>query len=214
MKLAIFDVDGTLMDSQGQILAAMAGAYAALGLRLPPRAEILAIVGLSLPQAFEQLEPGADDATNAALVAAYKASFHAGFSLPPLFDGARAALDSLSVRPDVVMGVATGKSRRGLDKVLEGHGLSGRFVTAQVSDDHPSKPHPSMVQRAMAEAGTTRAVMIGDTRFDMDMGRAAGVRTLGVSWGYHPRAALRGADLVIDSFADLLPALDELWGPT
>lgn len=200
------------MDSQGQILAAMAGAYASVGMPLPDRDAILSIVGLSLPQAFAQLEPDADPETNAALVAAYKASFHAGFSLPPLFDGAIAVLDALTARGDVVMGVATGKSRRGLDKVLAGHGLTGRFVTEQVSDDHPSKPHPSMIHRALDETGTSNAVMIGDTSFDVDMGRAAGVRTIGVSWGYHPRAALSGADLVIDHFRDLLPALDELWG--
>ena len=114
----------------------------------------------------------------------------------------------------IPLGIATGKSRRGLDHVLAAHGLAPMFATTQVADDHPSKPHPSMIRAALAETGAdpAQSVMIGDTSFDMDMGRAAGVRTIGVSWGYHPRAALAGADAVIDGFDALEAALDQLWG--
>ena len=111
------------------------------------------------------------------------------------------------------MGVATGKSRRGLDHVLEAHGLRRFFVTEQVADHHPSKPHPSMVQAALAETGVAPedAVMIGDTSFDIDMGRAAGVRTVGVGWGYHGAGRLERADIVIDAFSALPAALETVW---
>ena len=100
---------------------------------------------------------------------------------------------------DIVLGIATGKSRRGLRHVLSNPDLAGRFATTQVADDHPSKPHPSMALQAMTESGAVRGVMIGDTTFDMQMGRAAGLKTIGVSWGYHAEQALRAqADRMVD----------------
>lgn len=212
MTLVIFDVDGTLLDSQAHILGAMARAFDSIGQPCPPREEVLGIVGLSLPQAMARLAPDLD---GAALVAGYKAAFGAlrAERDSPLYPGARAALDRLAAR-GIPLGIATGKSRRGLDHVLAAHGLAPMFTTTQVADDHPSKPHPSMIRAALAETGAdpAQSVMIGDTSFDMDMGRAAGVRTIGVSWGYHPRAALAGADAVIDGFEALEAALDQLWG--
>ena len=211
-RLAIFDVDGTLIDSQTHILGAMSHAFGALGLPCPPREAVLAIVGLSLPEAMARLAPGED---GAALVAAYKGAFGSirAQSASPLYPGAAAALDRLAAR-GVTLGIATGKSRRGLDHVLAAHGLAGCFATAQVADDHPSKPHPSMILTALQQVGVAAqdAVMIGDTSFDMDMGRAAGVRCIGVSWGYHPLAALAGADARIDSFDALDAALGDIWG--
>lgn len=212
MTLVIFDVDGTLLDSQAHILGAMDIAFAGIGQPRPPREVVLGIVGLSLPQAMARLAPDLD---TDALVAGYKSAFGTlrAETASPLYPGARAALERLAAR-GIVLGIATGKSRRGLDHVLAAHGLAGHFSTTQVADNHPSKPHPAMVLAALAETGAdpARAVMIGDTSFDMDMGRAAGVRTLGVSWGYHPRAALAGADAVIDGFDALEAALDHLWG--
>ena len=212
MKLVVFDVDGTLVDSQAHIVAAMEFAFGAIGLPCPPRAEVLGIVGLSLPQAMTRLAPQAD---NAALVEAYKSSFGTFRSqdMSPLYPGALAVLDALSRREDLVLGVATGKSRRGLDHVMAAHGLEGYFVTTQVADDHPSKPHPSMVLAAMGEAGVDaqNTVMIGDTSYDMDMGRAAGVRCIGVSWGYHPVDALKEADAVINRFSALPGELNTMW---
>ena len=212
MKLVIFDVDGTLVDSQAHILAAMGFAFADCGLPCPPRAQVLGIVGLSLPQAMSRLAPDADTGR---LVEAYKNSFAQmrATEASPLYPGARAALEALAARADLFLGVATGKSRRGLTHVLAAHRLEGYFVTAQVADDHPSKPSPSMVLTAMQQAGTVaqNTVMIGDTSFDMAMGRAAGVHTIGVSWGYHPVSDLTQADRVIDDFAALPGVVAGLW---
>lgn len=218
-RLIVFDVDGTLIDSQAHILAAMEHAFGASGAALPTRAEVLAIVGLSLPVAVDRLVPHLDEDTRAAIVAGYKASFGAlrAETLSPLYPGAAAALDALRARPGHLLGVATGKSRRGLTHVLKAHGLDGHFATTQVADDHPSKPDPAMLRAALAETGArpAQAVMIGDTTFDIEMGRAAGMATVGVGWGYHPAGALAraGADRVIAEFSDLVPALDSLWGP-
>jgi phosphoglycolate phosphatase len=112
-----------------------------------------------------------------------------------------------------MLAVATGKSKRGLDKLIESHGLEGYFLSQQVADFHPSKPHPAMVEACLAETGinAAQAVMIGDTTFDIDMGRAAGVKTIGVSWGYHPVETLN-ADTIIHSYDALLGAIDDLIG--
>jgi phosphoglycolate phosphatase len=219
-RLVIFDVDGTLVDSQAHILGAMARAFTTLGLAPPDRSRTLGIVGLSLPIAIARLAPEASAATVEALVAAYKGSFSAMRSegLSPLYPGARQALETLRSTPDIVLGIATGKSRRGLDHVLEGHGIAGWFGTVQVADDHPSKPHPAMIAAALAETGTRPelAVMVGDTSYDMQMARAAGVGALGVTWGYHPPAALSdaGAARLIDGFGALVPELGAIWRET
>lgn len=212
-RLVIFDVDGTLVDSQAHILASMAGAFAALGRPAPAREEALAVVGLSLPLALGRLAPWADAAETEALVEAYKATFQAvrgaDAGASPLYPGTRAMLGALAAEPGTLMGLATGKSRRGLDHVIAQHALSAFFATTQVADDHPSKPHPGMLLAALAETGVApgAAAMVGDTAYDIEMGRAAGVRTVAVSWGYHGRERLGGADAVIDDWAALGPAL-------
>lgn len=218
LRLVLFDVDGTLVDSQASILTAMAGAFGALDMATPSRQAILSIVGLSLAEAMARLVPGAAEPTRDRLVEAYKAAYHAnrltlGQGAAPFYPGARAALDALGAMPEVLLGLATGKSRRGLDALLEAHGLENRFVTRQVADHHPSKPHPSMVLTAMAETGAApeHTVLIGDTSYDMEMAAAAGVAGVGVSWGYHPVAQLVRARVVIDSFTDLTPALETIW---
>ena len=214
-RLVVFDVDGTLVDSQRLILASMAMAFDAVGMIPPSGAETLSIVGLSLPEAMRALRPMLGDEEIAALVAGYKASFqrlrHTKGSAP-LYPGARAAVDRIAATPGVVLGIATGKSRRGLDALLQAHDLAGLFATTQVSDDHPSKPHPSMLLSALAETGVPSGVMVGDTEFDMAMGRAAGFATIGVTWGYHGRDRLHLADVLIDGFDQLHPALLALWG--
>lgn len=217
-RLVIFDVDGTLCDSQDLIVAAMAGAFAAEGLPCPDRGAILAIVGLSLPVAMARLASGHPVEVQARLVEAYKATFMTERSrkLAPLYDGIGALIVGLSALPDMRLGIATGKSRRGLRLLLQGHALDQVFITQQVADDHPSKPHPSMILAAMAETGIgpDRAVMIGDTTFDMEMGRAAGIATIGVSWGYHPVDALQAARAgrIVNRAAEIPAALEHIWG--
>lgn len=220
LRLVIFDVDGTLVDSQAEIMAAMEMSFAANGLPMLPRAKVLSIVGLSLDVAFRQLCPDADDVVQASLVQAYKDAFNALRGLDgnaeksPLFPGALAVLDTLAGQDNTLLAIATGKSRRGLDKLLERYGLTGMFHSEQVADHHPSKPNPSMILTALSELGIgqRRAVMVGDTTFDMDMARAAGVAKIGVSWGYHPAEMLR-PDILINDFTALPGAIDTLLGP-
>ena len=219
LRLVIFDVDGTLVDSQADILAAMRAAYASVGVTAPAREAVLGIVGLSLAEAFAVLAPEQPETVRERMVVAYKEAYmdlrsKAGVAVSsPLYPGALATLRALQGVPEVLLGVATGKSRRGLDKLINGHGLEGMFVTQQVADFHPSKPHPSMILQAMADVGVSPAqtVMVGDTSFDMEMAAAAGVRGIGVSWGYHPRARLGAATHLVDDYGGLRAVLDDLW---
>lgn len=218
-RLVIFDVDGTLVDSQRDILGAMQSAFAHIDCAPPSKDEILGIVGLSLPVAMARLVPDAGDAQLAALVERYKAAYVemraqvGAAESSPLYPGARDILDKLYAMPDVALGVATGKSKRGLDKLVEAHEMGDLFVTRQVADFHPSKPHPSMILQAMEEAGVTpdNTVMIGDTSFDMEMAKAAGVCGIGVTWGYHPVAALSDAVHVLGEFPALPGILSKVW---
>ncbi|KJZ19065.1 HAD-IA family hydrolase [Loktanella sp. S4079] len=218
LRLVIFDVDGTLVDSQSDIMGAMTYAFEANAQEMPPRAEVLGIVGLSLDVAFAQLCPHLDAAGQAQMVSAYKDAFSTqraqNVNHGPLYPGARAVLDELAAQDNTLLAVATGKSRRGLDKLLERHALEGFFHSEQVADHHPSKPNPSMILTAMNELGVAqnRVVMVGDTTFDMDMARAAGVAKIGVVWGYHAPEMLR-PDILIPEFSALPGAVDELTGP-
>lgn len=216
-RLVIFDVDGTLSDSQLDIIGSMTDAFVAEELTVPTRDEILGIVGLSLEVAMPLLAPEVPEETINRLVAAYKAAYmqrrlNAGAAHSPLYPGMRELVESLAAEPETLLGIATGKSRRGLVALLENHGLSRSFQTIQVADDHPSKPNPSMILSALADTGVTpdRAVMIGDTQFDIDMAKAAGIHTIAVSWGYHPNAKLAHADLLVDDVTALRKAIDTL----
>lgn len=219
LRLVIWDVDGTLVDSQAEIMAAMMVAFASEGLPMLDRPVVLSIVGLSLAEAFAVLCPDSDAAQRTRMVYAYKGAFNdlrgpdGNAELSPMFAGALDTLRLLHAQDETLLAVATGKSRRGLEKMIARHGLDGLFVSQQVADFHPSKPHPAMVLAALSDTGVDaqRAVMIGDTTYDMDMGRAAGVRTVGVNWGYHDMADLN-ADAIVTSFADIPPAIDKLTG--
>lgn len=198
VRLAVFDCDGTLVDGQANVCAAMDAAFTRHGLIAPDHHLVRRIVGLSLPQAIRQLLPGVDDALCMELDAAYRESFRsareAGQVAEPLYEGIVPLLDRL-LSTGWQLGVATGKSDRGLSHCLAMHGLSGHFVTLQTADRHPSKPHPAMLEAALAEAmaDPAQAVMIGDTGYDMEMALAAGVRPIGVDWGYHSPEELRAA---------------------
>jgi phosphoglycolate phosphatase len=210
IRLAVFDCDGTLVDGQASICSAMEQAFGEFGLTAPDRNEIRRAVGLSLPQAMRRLVPQADSETHQALAEAYKLTFRAartaGDVSQPLFGGIVELLDRLRTG-GWTLGVATGMSDRGLTHCLAANGIADRFVTLQTADRHPSKPHPSMLEAAMFEAAAEpgRSVMIGDTAFDMEMAGEAGVRAIGVDWGYHhPQELLAaGAEFVAGTPAEL-----------
>ena len=209
MKLIIFDVDGTLVDSQDLLVAAQRETFLKHGLEPPSRERSLSIVGLSLVKAFEVLV--GPDGPAESLAQGYREAFHRlraeGAYEEPLFPGAADLIAELARRDDVRLGIATGKARRGVDHLVKREGWEGVFVTVQTADDAPSKPHPGMIERAMAETGAAPqdTSMVGDSTFDMAMARAAGVHAIGVSWGYHRPEALveTGAERILHSYAEL-----------
>jgi phosphoglycolate phosphatase len=206
VRLAVFDCDGTLVDGQASICTAMDSAFAAAGLAAPDRNQVRRIVGLSLLQAVRRLLPDHDDALHLDIVESYKQAFRAaraaGELSEPLFGGIGETVVALH-QAGWTLGVATGKSDRGLEHCLAMHGLTARFATLQTADRHPSKPHPAMLQAALDDvlADPADAVMIGDTDFDMAMAEAAGVRAIGVAWGYHDAHELlaAGAEFVAET---------------
>jgi phosphoglycolate phosphatase len=203
LRLAVFDCDGTLVDGQHSICTAMERAFALHGLPAPDRHAVRRVVGLSLPTALRKLAPEADAELGHALTESYKEAYRAareaGELSEPLYEGIAELVEGLHA-DGWLLGVATGKSDRGLSHVLAAHGLTRYFSTLQTADRHPSKPHPAMLEAALAEclAEPHRSVMIGDTGYDMEMARAAGVRAIGVDWGYHTADELRqtGAEAV------------------
>ena len=214
IRLAVFDCDGTLVDGQAAVCTAMDAAFAAHGLPRPDHHLVRRSVGLSLPQAVRALLPDADDDLRQGIDLAYRDAFRAareaGELVEPLYAGVREVLDAL-LDDGWLLGVATGKSDRGLEHCLASHGLSRHFATLQTADRHPSKPHPAMLEAALFEAGAMpqHAVMIGDTAYDMVMAVNAGVRALGVDWGYHTPAELvdAGAEIVARTPLHLLDLL-------
>jgi len=209
-RLALFDCDGTLVDSQHNICAAMTECFTAAGRAAPSPERTRRVVGLSLTEVMAVLLPDEDPDTHLAMAEEYKRAFQSmrarGLDEEPLFDGVAELIEALDA-DGWRLGVATGKSDRGLALCLKHHGIHDRFVTLQTADRHPSKPHPSMIETAMAEAdaGPDSTLMIGDTSYDMAMARAAGVTAIGVSWGYHDRAELRraGAHHIADHPRDI-----------
>ena len=219
MKLLVFDCDGTIVDSQAGIVLSMDHAFRSLGLTPPTRAQTLSVVGLSLPEAFSVLAPHVDPDVRILLAERYKCAFRDLDRDPSdcevLFPSCRDIIGRLAAHDDIVLGIATGKSKRGVDRLIEREGWHGHFITIQTADDHPSKPHPSMVLTAMMETGAAphETIMIGDTTYDIEMACAAKVGALGVSWGYHLREELAeaGAHLIIDDYAEMPGALDRIF---
>ena len=214
-RLAVFDCDGTLVDGQADVCWAMERAFTLGGLEPPDSNQVRRMVGLSLGIAVRRLAPGLEDEQAREVTEFYKSSFRArreeGLLDEPLYDGIAELLHDL--RDDGwSLAVATGKSDRGLNACLAGHGLSDLFASLQTADRHPSKPHPAMLEAALFEARAQprEAVMIGDTSFDMQMAEAARVHAIGVAWGYHPPEELTatGAAEVADRVSDLRAALE------
>lgn len=197
-RLAVFDCDGTLIDSAASICRAMDMAFARAALAPPCPKAVRRIVGLSLVEAAAALLPAADDALHRTVAGHYKTAFQSmrasGHIDEPLFDGIADVLERLTA-DGWLLGVATGKSDRGLSLALAQNGIAEHFVTLQTADRHPSKPHPAMLEAAMAEAGIApeATVVIGDTSYDMLMAANAGTRAVGVAWGYHPSHELTAA---------------------
>ena len=197
-RLDVFDCDGTLVDSQHSICTAMTLAFEGEKLAVPDRTTILSVVGLSLPLAIARLLPEAEADFHDHLSESYKRAFQQmrrdNAVSEPLYPGIAELIRQLDA-DGWLLGVATGKSDRGLNLCLSHHGIHAHFVTLQTADRHPSKPHPSMLLTAMADAGAIpeTTVMIGDTSYDIDMALNAGTRALGVGWGYHPPADLIAA---------------------
>ena len=215
VKLAVFDCDGTLIDSQANILRAMGQSFARQGLIPPADHDVRRVVGLSLVESMQTLLPDAEPALHARMAQDYKGAFQrlradSALDPEPLYAGVAGLLEILRDE-GWLLGVATGKSDRGLAMALAHHGLLGHFVTLQTADRHPSKPHPAMLNAALAEAGAKAAdaVIIGDTVFDIAMGGNAGVRAIGVDWGYHEadellNAGALGVALDADALKELI----------
>ncbi|WP_018633086.1 HAD-IA family hydrolase [Neomegalonema perideroedes] len=220
LKLAIFDFDGTLVDSGAVIVSNMQESFRRAGLEPPAPAACLRVVGLSLSDAVAAIEPNPPADLVETIVDHYRARFQerrrTGEADSELFPGAWAAVERLKAR-GALIGAATGNSRRGLELVLETHGLRPFFDATQTADDAPSKPDPGMILHLLAETGCAaeESVMIGDTIFDILMAKAVrGCKAVGVTWGHHAEEELRaaGADAVIRDFSELDQALGELFG--
>lgn len=217
IRCAIFDCDGTLVDSGGTIHRALGFAFAEHGLELPPRQQAQRVIGLSLVEAMAELAPTQDADLHGRMAQTYKDAFVTLRGQKqveePLYNGILPLLDALEER-GWLLAVATGKSDRGLRHCLTAHGLHARFLSLQTADRHPSKPHPSMTLQALADCGADplNSVVIGDTGWDMRMAKAAGAHAIGVLWGYHDEAELRdaGADTIADRPSDVLDQAEQL----
>jgi phosphoglycolate phosphatase len=215
-RLAIFDCDGTLVDSGATIYSALKASFEHNGLEAPPPTISRRVIGLSLIEAMATLLPEADADQHIRLAEDYKRAFmalrSAGAVEEPLFDGVLGLLDALEA-DGWLLAVATGKSDRGLRHCLEQHNIHARFVSLQTADRHPSKPHPSMAEQAIADAGASPAlsIVVGDTSFDMAMAVNAGALGIGAGWGYHDAEELieAGAIAVADRPLDVFGLIRE-----
>ncbi len=193
VELVIFDWDGTLMDSEEVIVRCMEGAIRDLGLEPRAHGEISNIIGLGLNEAVTTLYPGTDEAFAQQVADAYRVHFF-GVSQgrEDLFPGVESLLEDL-IGNGIMVAIATGKSRRGLDLVLEETGLSGRFHATRCADETCSKPHPQMLHELLDElqVGRESAVMVGDTEYDLVMAQRAGISSVGVCYGVHSAERLQ-----------------------
>jgi len=208
--IAIFDWDGTLCNSIDHIVEAMQGAAAERGVAAPEVSAVRNIVGLGLPQAIATLFPELDEPARGELAATYSRHFaDPGRAPAQLFSGALETLEALRAR-GIELAVATGKSRRGLNRVLDSLGLADFFEATRCADETRSKPHPQMLLEIMAARDKTaqQVVMIGDSEYDLAMAREAGVQSVAVSFGVHDRERLSAYQPL--AVVDELPALLEL----
>lgn len=218
MRLIVFDLDGTLVDSEALIVASVTEAFRAVNEPVPDVGAIRAISGITARDALAILAPGADEARVDVLLESYVDHYHrrSAASIEPLFEGALELLDRLQASPETILAVATGKGYAGAVTLLERHGIIDRFNSIETPTHNRGKPDPEMVHTAMNKAGVdaVHTVMLGDTVHDMRMAKAAGVKALGVAWGYHEAADLElaGADIVVRGFSEVDARIDELVG--
>ena len=214
IKLAVFDCDGTLVDSQHAVTSCIGHAFEHHGLDAPGIADVRRVIGLPLNMAIHVLLDGRDvcnDTLTDTCAQAFDDMRKSGPMVEPLYANTKQTLARLA-DSGWLLGVATGKAFRGLTSTLSQHGLDDTFITLQTSDKARGKPHPEMLHNAMNDAGAEpeNTVMIGDTTFDIEMARAANVRAVGVSWGYHAPEELydAGAAVVVDTAHELAEAIE------
>lgn len=211
LKLFLFDCDGTLVDTERRIFDCMVFAFQKNGFDAPSPDMVRAIVGLSLSQSIASIQPGLSAAQLDCLVSDYRAyaieARKDGEAEGPLYDGALEVIKALFEHDDVLLGIATGRAYMGVVHLFDCHDLHAYFTSIQTADRAPSKPNPGMVLQAMSETGVApeHTVMIGDSRYDMEMARAAKVHAVGVNWGYHSAEDLKaaGAHYLVDDYAAL-----------
>ena len=214
MRLILFDVDGTLIDSKAIIHESMRLTFQRWGYAEPSCEATRGLIGLTLDSAIASLLGRDIDDETLAMVSDYKDIYLQLSRQPEMqslpFAGITAMIDRLARRNDVMLGLATGKSRRGVSRMLETPHFSGRFAVSRCADDCPSKPHPAMVLECCDEAGISpsRTLVVGDTSFDMEMASAARATGLGVSWGNHPTGHMLSAGAC--AVAHSSPALQKM----
>ncbi len=214
LRAVIWDVDGTLIDSRGSIFRAAVEAAHAINIDPPTYDQVRNIVGLSLFNALAMMRPDLDNETIAAYTHEFQQAFLRFHADPDFHDALYMGADETlrAVRAEGwLMGMATGQSRRGVTRNIAAYGWQDVFDCTFCADDGPSKPHPHMLECNLKTLGIDphQAVMIGDTAHDIQMGSAAGVHTIGVSWGFHTVEELQaaGAGQIVHDFTELKAAL-------
>lgn len=206
-KLLIFDWDGTIIDSASRIISSMQAAAHDCDHVVPSDEQVRNIIGLGLPEALRILIPGIGEQDIETMRARYGHYYLGVDSTPsPLFSGAQHSLESMH-RKGMRMAVATGKSRKGLMRAFSDTGLGHLFETSRCADETASKPDPHMLEEIIEETGVapSEALMIGDTEYDLDMGRQAGMDVIAVSYGAHHLDRLKGYNpvLEVDHFPEI-----------
>jgi phosphoglycolate phosphatase len=197
LELLVFDWDGTLVDSPQHIVDSLLAACADIGIGVPPAERARYIIGLGLKDALEYLLPDLPATEYARLAERYRYHYLAGDAKVVPFAGVPEGIAALNAS-GFLLGVATGKSRRGLDRALQDTGLAPLFHVSRCADEGFPKPHPQMLQVLMEQLNVAaeRTLMIGDTTHDLEMARSAGVRALAVTYGAHAEAELARLDPV------------------